>query len=145
MVLEILTALAELHDRRVAHGNLKPGNVFFDGKGRILLTDWALGNMPGIAALDYTDAVLYQPPDQLREPEGFLREKGYRWDLFSFGVMAFRLLTGAFPRCTATFDQVAPEPGKTRREGIAANLKRIAKSLEADPGVSWPDSPATPL
>lgn len=145
VTLEILTALADLHDRRVAHGNLKPGNVFFDEGGRVRLTDWALGNMPGIGGVEYTDAVLYQPPDQLRDPEGFLREKGYRWDVFSFGVLAFRLLTGAFPRCTATFDQVAPESGKTRREGIAANLKRIAKSIEGEPEVKWPDAPATPL
>ncbi len=145
VVQEILKALAALHDRRVAHGNLKPGNVFFDGDDRVVLTDWALGNMPGVASLEYTDAVLYQPPDQLREPEGYLREKGYRRDVFAFAVLAFRLLTGAFPRCTKTFDQVAPEPGKTRREGIAANLKQVAKAVESQPLVEWPDAAANPL
>jgi tetratricopeptide (TPR) repeat protein len=145
LVLEILKALTAMHERQVAHGNLKPGNVFFDDENRALLTDWALGNMPGVTALEYTDAVLYQPPDQLREPEGFLREKGYRWDVFSFAVLAFRLVTGAFPRCTATFDQVAPEPGKSRREGIAANLKQIAKAVAAQPEVTWPDAAANPL
>jgi len=138
LVREILRALAGLHARQVAHGNLKPGNVFFDEAGRVRLSDWALGNMPGIGTLEYTDAVLYQPPEQLREPEGYLREKGYRWDVFAFAVLAFRLVTGAFPRCTATFDQVAPEPGKTRRDGIAANLGRIARSIEAQPQVEWP-------
>lgn len=145
LVMEILRALAGLHDRQVAHGNLKPGNVFFDDDGRAVLTDWALGNMPGVSNLEYTDAVLYQPPDQLREPEGYLREKGYRRDVFAFAVLAFRLLTGAFPRCTATFDQVAPESGKTRREGIAANLKQVAKALEGQPHFEWPDAPANPL
>lgn len=145
LVQEILKALAALHERQVAHGNLKPGNVFFDDGGRVVLTDWALGNMPGVASLEYTDAVLYQSPDQLREPEGYLREKGYRRDVFSFGVLAFRLLTGAFPRCTKTFDKVAPEPGKTRREGIAANLKQVAKAVEAEPQVEWPDAAANPL
>lgn len=144
-VLEILRALAALHERQVAHGNLKPGNVFFDETGKVVLTDWALGNMPGIQSLEYTDAILYQPPTQLRGPDGYLREKGYRWDVFAFAVLAFRLLTGAFPRCTATFDQVAPEPGKTRRDGIAANLKSVAKSIEAKPEVVWPDAPANAL
>jgi serine/threonine protein kinase len=88
LVTEILRALAALHARQVAHGNLKPGNVFFDEEGRARLSDWALGNMPGIESLEYTDAVLYQPPEQLREPEGYLREKGYRWDVFAFGVLA---------------------------------------------------------
>ncbi len=145
VVLEILRSLAALHERQVAHGNLKPGNVFFDNDNKAVLTDWALGNMPGIAHLEYTDAVLYQPPDQLRNPDGYLHGKGYRWDVFAFAVLAFRLLTGAFPRCTATFDQVAPEPGKTRREGIAANLKSVARSIESDPGYEWPDAPANPL
>lgn len=145
LVLGILKALAGMHGRQVAHGNLKPGNVFFDEAGRVLLADWALGNMPGVGVLEYTDAVLYQPPEQLREPEGYLREKGYRWDVFAFAVLAFRLVTGAFPRCTATFDQVAPEAGKTRRDGIAANLKRIARTLESQPQVLWPDAAANPL
>jgi tetratricopeptide (TPR) repeat protein len=145
LVVEILRALAGLHGRQVSHGNLKPGNVFFDDAGRVVLTDWALGNMPGLAHLEYTDAVLYQPPEQLREPEGYLREKGYRRDVFAFAVMAYRLLTGAFPRCTATFDKVAPEPGKTRREGIAANLKQVAKAVEGQPQVEWPDAAANPL
>ncbi len=146
VVLELLRALSALHERQVAHGNLKPGNIFFDEGDQLLLTDWALGNMPGIeGSLDFTDAILYQPPEQLRGPQGFLREKGYRWDVFAFAVIAFRLLTGAFPRCTKTFDSVAPEPGKARREGIAANFKSIAKMLEAEPEVKWPDTPANPL
>ena len=145
VVLEILRALAAMHDRQVAHGNLKPGNVFFDDSGRVVLTDWALGNMPGIETLDYTDAILYQPPEQLRDPAGYLREKGYRWDVFAFGVLAYRLVTGAFPRCTETFDEVAPEPGLTRREGIAANLKSIARMIEGRPDVAWPDAPANAL
>lgn len=145
LVLEILRALAALHDRQVAHGNLKPGNVFFDDEGKVALTDWALGIMPGVEVLEYTDAVLYQSPEQLRDPEGHLREKGYRWDVHAFGVLAYRLVTGAFPRCTATFDEVAPEPGKTRREGISANLKSIARMIEAQPEITWPDAPANPL
>ena len=145
LVLEILRSLAALHDRQVAHGNLKPGNVFFDDEERVLLTDWALGTMPGVASPEFTDAVLYQPPDQLRDPDGYLREKGYRRDVFAFGVLAFRLLTGVFPRCQAIFGPVAPEPGKTRREGIAANLKQVAKAVEGQPQVEWPDPAENPL
>lgn len=145
VVLEILRALAAMHDRQVTHGNLKPGNVFFDDEGKVVLTDWALGNMPGIGTLDYTDAILYQPPEQLRDPAGYFREKGYRWDVFAFGVLAYRLVTGAFPRCTETFDEVAPAPGTTRRDEIAANLKSIARMIEARPEITWTDAPGNAL
>lgn len=145
VVRDVLEALATLHDRRVAHGNLKPGNVFFGGNGQVLLTDWALGNMPGVRRPDYSDAFLYQSPEQLRDPDGYLREKGYRWDVFAFGVLAYRLVTGRFPRCAETFARVAPPPGVTRLEGIAADTTKVARSIEAEPEVRWPDEAANRL
>jgi len=145
LVREIAAALANMHERQVAHANLKPGNIFFDDGGRVLLSDWVLGNIPGVSHFDFTDALLYQPPDQLRNNAGYLDEAGYRWDVYSFGVLAFRVLTGKFPRCNETFSQVAPLPEETHREGIHADLPRIAKNIEKEPEVEWPDEPANEL
>jgi len=141
LVREIARALAGMHEKRVAHGNLKPGNIFFDSNGRVQITDWTLGNMPGIGHFEFTDALLYQPPEQLRENAGYLEEAGYRWDVYAFGTLAFRLLTGKFPRCDETFAKVAPAPGETRRDGIHADLPKIARNLEANGAVTWPDAP----
>jgi tetratricopeptide (TPR) repeat protein len=141
LVRAIAKALAGMHDKRVAHGNLKPGNIFLDASGHVLLSDWTLGNMPGIGHFEFTDALLYQPPEQLRENAGYLEEAGYRWDVYAFGALAFRLLTGKFPRCDETFSKVAPEPGETRRDGIHADLPKIAKNLEANSKITWPDAP----
>ncbi len=145
LVKSLARALSVMHGRRVAHGNLKPGNVFFDADGDILLSDWAMGNMPGVKRFNFTDAVLYQPPEQLRDPAGYLEEAGYRWDVFAFGVMAYRILTGRFPRCHDTFDFVAPRPGEARKEGIQADLAKIARNLESQPAVVWPDAPQNAL
>ncbi|MGB6219816.1 protein kinase domain-containing protein [Haloferula sp.] len=145
VVVGLAEALASLHDRRVAHGNLKPGNVFIDDEGEVVLTDWALGHMPGIGHMEFTDACLYHPPEQLRSSDGYLEEEGYRWDVFAFGVMAYRLLTGMFPRCDATFQEAAPVSGETTRDGIAADLGKIANSLEAQASVSWPEEPKNAL
>lgn len=144
-VKSLARALAQMHGRRVPHGNLKPGNVFFSSDGEVLLSDWAMGNMPGIGQFSFTDAVLYQAPEQLRNPAGYLSGAGYRWDVFSFGVLAYRLLTGSFPRCHSTFTLVAPPAGVMRKEGIQANLEKIANNLEAQPHHSWPDAPQNPL
>jgi len=145
IVLELAKVLATFHDLQVVHGNLKPGNVFFDDIERLIVTDWALGNMPGVSHADYTDAYLYQAPEQLRQPEGFHDEAGYRWDVFSFGVLAFRLLTGRFPRCNETFSLVAPAPGEIRKEGIHADVQKIARNLESQDEVVWPDEAANPV
>ena len=145
LVKSLARSLSGMHARRVAHGNLKPGNVLFDADGGVLLTDWTLGNMPGVRQFVFTDAVLYQAPEQLRNPAGYLEEEGYRWDVFSFGVLAFRVLTGRFPRCHETFDFVAPPVGETRREGMKADLGKIAKNLEARVEDGWPDEARNPL
>jgi tetratricopeptide (TPR) repeat protein len=145
VILGLIDALAALHEHRVAHGNLKPGNVFFDDDDEVLVVDWALGNMPGVALHEFSDACLYQPPEQLRAPEGYFEEAGYRWDVFALGVLAYRLLTGSFPRCDATFREVAPQPGEISREGIAADLPKIAEALEARAAVSWPAEPGNEL
>ena len=138
LVKAIGNALAAMHARRVPHGNLKPGNVFFDESGQVKLADWTLGNMPGITHFDYTDALLYQAPEQLVDANGYFEEAGYAWDVFSFGVLARRLLTGTFPRCHETFQSVAPAAGETKKEGIHADAAKIAKNLMASPEVPWP-------
>ncbi len=138
MVKEIAAALAAMHGRRVAHGNLKPGNVLFDEGGGVKLSDWTMGNMPGINHFDFTDSLLYQAPEQLVDPGGYLEEAGYRWDVFAFGVLAYRLLTGNFPRCNETFLSVAPGVGETKKEGIQADPIKIAKNLLNQPDFAWP-------
>lgn len=145
LVGSLARALAGMHERQVAHGNLKPGNVFFDNDGEVLLSDWALGNMPGVKHAAFTDAELYQPPEQLRLPQGYLEDAGYRWDVFAFGVLAYRVVTGCFPRCNRTFSLVAPAPGEMRKEGIKADLPKVAGNLETQPEVTWPDEAGSPL
>ena len=140
LVRSLARALAGMHQRRVAHGNLKPGNVFLTDDAEALLSDWTMGNMPGVKDFQFTDAVLYQAPEQLRDPSGYLDEAGYRWDVFSFGVLAYRILTGRFPRCHETFDFVAPAAGVIRKDGIQADLLKIARNLDSQPEVSWPDA-----
>ena len=130
VVEQLARALGEMHQRKIAHGNLKPGNIFFNEDDSLCLTDFAMGQMPGVSMLPFTDALLYAPPEQLREPDGYLEGKGYAWDNYAFAVIAFRLLTGKFPRCEATFHQIAPKPGEGHVTGIEADLIKMAERLE---------------
>lgn len=122
-------AMAALHRRQVVHGNLKPANVFVSEEGRILVGDYSLGWMPGIDVLGFSDALLYMSPEQLQDPSGLYREAGYRWDVYSFGVLAYRLLEGKFPRCHESFEDVAPAAGVLHKEGIEADVTGVAEEL----------------
>ncbi len=137
LIRRLAQVLGEFHRRRVAHGNLKPGNIFMDAENELLLGDYAQGLMPGIGELPYTDALLYAPPEQLTNPDGYLEGAGYGWDVYAFGSLAFRLLNGVFPRCHDTFELVAPAMGEQRRRGVEADCERIALKLEKTALVDW--------
>ncbi|MFP6883136.1 MAG: hypothetical protein VCA40_01795 [Roseibacillus sp.] len=137
LIRRLAQVLAEFHRRRVAHGNLKPGNIFFDSDNEILLSDYAQGLMPGLEELSYTDALLYSPPEQLMNPDGYLEGAGYGWDVYAFGALAFRLLNGVFPRCHETFEKVSPAMGEQRRRGVEADCERIAIKLEKTQLAEW--------
>lgn len=138
-IFKLAERLGSLHALKVAHGNLKPGNIFLDVDGGPLLADYTSGMMPGVHHLGYSDALLYAPPEQLRHPDGYEEELGYRWDVYAFGVLAFRLLTGRFPRCEDVFAPVSPEPGTQQRFNLDADRLGIATGLEENPEFSWPD------
>lgn len=140
-LIKLANRLATMHTVKVAHGNLKPGNIFIGVNGGPLLADYASGLMPGVHRIGYSDALLYSPPEQLRNPQGYLEEEGYRWDVYAFGVLAFRLLAGSFPRCDALFTKVSPAPGSLERFSIDADYEGIASGLEDEPGFMWPAEP----
>lgn len=141
-ILKLANRLATLHTIKVAHGNLKPGNIFLGANGGPLMADYASGLMPGVHRLGYTDALLYAPPEQLRYPDGYAEEAGYRWDVYAFGVIAYRLLAGEFPRCDEIFESVSPDPGSQQRFSIEADHEGIAEGLEENAAFTWPNEPA---
>ena len=138
----LASALAKLHSASVAHGNLKPGNIFLGQDGRPLLADFASGLMPGVHRLTFSDALLYSPPEQLRSRNGYEGEAGYRWDVYAFGVLAYRLLNGAFPRADKLFQWLCPSPGENQRLDIDADHEGIAEGLEQQGEVLWPHEAA---
>ncbi len=140
-LLKLANRLATMHTIKVAHGNLKPGNIFLGAAGGPLLADYASGLMPGVHRIGYSDSLLYAPPEQLRHPQGYHEEAGYRWDVYAFGVLAFRLLTGFFPRCHEIFKTVSPAPGTQQRFGIEADYQGIVEGLEENVSFSWPTDP----
>ncbi|MBB79931.1 MAG: hypothetical protein CMN02_02825 [Roseibacillus sp.] len=137
LIRRLAQVLADFHRRRVAHGNLKPGNIFLDSDNGVLLSDYAQGLMPGLEELAYTDALLYAPPEQLLNPDGYLEGAGYGWDVYAFGSLAYRLLTGIFPRCNDSFEHVSPLAGEQRRRGVEADCERMAQRLERARIAKW--------
>ena len=92
LLREVLDALGHAHRRSIVHGGIKPSNVLFDAQGHARLADFGIARCAAEMGLPHPAAESYQSPEQSRG-----QAPGQRSDLYSVGVLAWHLLTGALP------------------------------------------------
>lgn len=168
-IYEVCDSMAWLHKHNLVHCNLKPRNVLLedDPASATKITDVVQGWIGGVHHFEATDHFMYVPPEQAEHPDA-LATQGTAWDVYAFGVVAYRLLTGRFPRAEeeyerqrkrhtgdrggmpATFDNPAimaavrgqPEigwPTRTRSKWDERRRQVIERCLALDPRHRWPD------
>jgi serine/threonine protein kinase len=105
---QLASALADLHARGAVHRDLKGDNVLVRrSDGLAVLTDFGSGLYPGAAPLTppmgFPGTPAYRSPESWLFELQFFRDSSARYsatpadDLYSLGVLACRLLTGAYP------------------------------------------------
>lgn len=96
---QIMKALEYAHHKGVVHRDLKPSNVMFSGDGNLYLTDFGVARASTLTQLTQTGEILGTPG--YMSPEQVLGMNiDYRSDYFSFGIMAYEILTGINPFLT---------------------------------------------
>ncbi|HEY3348441.1 MAG TPA: protein kinase [Thermoanaerobaculia bacterium] len=97
LLVPVIRALAYLHGRGVVHFDLKPGNIVVDSRGaqrnvrQIKVVDFGLAGLRGIRGL------VMGTPHYVSPEIASAKEGDHRADLYSLGIMAFKLLTGETP------------------------------------------------
>ncbi len=118
---DILFGLKALHKYGKVHRDLKPENVLFKTSGVAALTDFGIAGdrnhrMTERNILGRPKQVFgtyaYMPPEQVNRMRGQATVLPTT-DIFSFGVLAFQLLTGTFP--FGNLDGLSDLPGYQKR------------------------------
>ena len=151
VAIQACAGLQAAHDKRVVHRDVKPANLFLQeppggtGDPVVKLLDLGIAKVPGLEAesnLTATGLVFgspeYMSPEQA---QGFAVD--HRSDLYSLGVVLFRMLTGQVPFSAASFiavltkhvTEAPPWPaGIAHDRGLPAATERVVlKALAKNP------------
>lgn len=97
MLDDLLAGLEEAHANDVVHRDIKPPNVLLKKSGRMLLTDFGIARSAADETLTATGEVIGTPAYMSPEQAQGVRDLDGRSDLFSVGMLAYRLLVGSNP------------------------------------------------
>jgi eukaryotic-like serine/threonine-protein kinase len=111
--IDLCRALAAMHQAGLVHRDIKTQNVVREAGGRIVLMDLGTGRVidrlrPNLIP-DLAGTPLYLAPEIF---DGAAADE--RTDLYSLGVLLYRLVTAAFPVRAATIDELCAAHAQKR-------------------------------
>lgn len=96
IISQILNGLSYIHHRGIVHRDLKPENILVDAHLNVKVADFGLALSENEMQVTQQESIVgtpgYMSPEQIRG-----ETLDNRSDIFSFGIIAFELLTGKNP------------------------------------------------
>jgi len=96
LVAQVLGALGHAHQAGIVHRDLKPANIMVTELGGIKIMDFGIARVAGAEHLT-SDGHMMGTPAYMAPEQVMAKEVDGRADLYSCGVVFYRLLTGTLP------------------------------------------------
>jgi serine/threonine protein kinase len=148
VTIELLEALAEVHDEGIVHRDVKLENVFLCDDGRVVLLDFGVAQIEEETMLETAPGFALGTPRSMAPEQISCQDADARSDVYSAGLVLYELLTGEGP-----FDDVAssvhglrvahcnrrpPRPSKRSPQPIPEPVERIVlRALSKKPALRY--------
>jgi serine/threonine protein phosphatase PrpC len=111
IVEQIAKGLRAFHRKEMLHQDIRPENIMIDASGTVKIIDLGSVRVAGVVeAMPATDTGDILGTHQYAAPEYFLGSPGTeKSDLYSLGLVAYELLTGALPDGDSVSDATTPK------------------------------------
>ena len=137
LALDLLAALAAVHERGIVHRDVKPANVFFDAAGNAKLGDFGSAHLADFGQTQtggFFGTVAYMSPEQITGAP-----IGQAADLYALGATLMEALTGRppflGPDLVAQHLGEPPPPPSSRRPDLSnAHDQVLGRALAKAPG-----------
>ena len=96
LLAQVLDAIGHAHAAGIIHRDLKPSNVMVTEHGAVKIMDFGIARVRGAEHMT-TDGYMMGTPAYMSPEQVLCQEVDGRSDLYSVGVMFYRLLTGKLP------------------------------------------------
>ncbi len=130
---QLLAAIAHAHQHRVIHCDIKPDNMLLFPGGRLLLTDFGIARVAmrtirgsGSGTVGYI------------APEQAMGRPSFRSDVFSAGLIIYRLFAGKLPEWP--YEWPAPGASKLRGRVPPDFIQWLRRSIEVTPRKRFRDA-----
>jgi len=131
-VLDILAqtadALHHTHENGLVHRNIKPANIMLLKDGTVKVTGFGIAK--SVDDKQTTKKALLGTPNYMSPEQAIGLEIDGRSDIFSLGVVFFRLLTGELPFTANTLKDLLYEIARSRHPSVSAIDPNIPSGVE---------------
>ncbi len=139
---QVLRGLRAAHDLGIIHRDIKPENILLNKDRVAFITDFGIAISEDLVRKELAGTPDYMAPEQLRsEPVGPAS------DLYSCGVVLYRMLTGVLPYRANSISEVleahlraTPEPIPESLNISTATVELVASMLEKNVADRAPDA-----
>lgn len=131
---QMLEAVACAHRNRIIHLDIKPENFIMFSEGRLRLSDFGISKVAVRTSLKAsgTGTLGYVAPEQA------LGKPSYRSDVFSLGLVVFRMLTGVLPEWP--YDRPLPGQERLRASFTPTFVAWLDKAIQVRERSRYPDA-----
>ena len=97
VIVHVATGLRTLHENGIAHLGIKPANIMARGPSDFALTDFGAAKLRRGGQLVNRSGLWNEPPTYLAPEQILGKPAGPPADIYSIGMVFYRLLTGCLP------------------------------------------------